>query len=76
MSPAVCHADRAAGGFGHLERCPESELTWCRKNFLAAYVNFHATAKSEHLLSDGEAKEIYQRLTAASGPVLAEGKKP
>ena len=76
LSPAVQHAARAAGGFGHLERCPESELTWCRKTFLAAYANFHATAKVEHLLSDGEAKEIYQRLTSPLRPVLAEGKKP
>lgn len=62
LSPAVCHATRAAGGFAFIERCSESELVWCRKTFLAAYANFHATGKVEHLLSDGEAKNIYERL--------------
>ena len=69
LPPAVQHAARAAGGFAFIERCPEGELVWCRKNFLAAYANFHATAKVEHLLSDGEAKEIYERLTSGLRPV-------
>ena len=70
LSPAVQHAARAAGGFAFIERCPEGELVWCRKNFLAAYENFHATAKVEHLLSDGEAKEIYARLTSGLRPAV------
>jgi hypothetical protein len=76
LSPAVCHAARAAGGYSFIERCSESELVWCKKRFLEAYANFHATAKVEHLLSDGEAKEIYARLTAGLRPVLAEKVKP
>ncbi len=69
LSPAVQHAARAAGGFAYIERCPEKELTWCRKTFLAAYKNYHETAQVEHLLSDGEAKEIYERLAAGLRPV-------
>ena len=69
LSPAVHHAARAAGGFAYIERCPEKELTWCRKTFLAAYKNYHETAQVEHLLSDGEAKEIYERITSGLRPV-------
>jgi hypothetical protein len=71
LSPAVQHAARAAGGFAFIERCSESELVWCRKTFLAAYKNYHETAKVDHLLSDGEAKEIYARLTSELRPVAA-----
>jgi hypothetical protein len=68
LSGAVQHAARAAGGFAYIERCPEKELTWCRKAFLAAYKNYHETALVEHLLSDNEAKEIYERLTTGLRP--------
>jgi len=62
LSPAVEHAAKAAGGVDFLERCSKHELVFARKTFLAAYANVHETVQVEHLLGDGEAKQILSRL--------------
>jgi hypothetical protein len=68
LPAATQHAARAAGGFAYIERCPQDELVWCRKTFLAAYKNVHETRQVEHLLSDGEAKHILAQFHAAPPP--------
>jgi len=69
LAPAVEHAAKAAGGIYFIERCPEDQLVWCRKTFLAAFKNIHETRQAEHLLGDGEAKRILAELvTGADSP--------
>jgi hypothetical protein len=58
LSATTQHAARAAGGFRWIATCPESELIWCRRTFVAAYKNVHETGQLEHLLGNGEAKRI------------------
>ena len=74
LSPATLHAAKAAGGFAYIERCPQDQLAWCRKTFLAAYKNVYETEHVEHLLSDGEAKTILSQLIA--GPPALPSANP
>lgn len=64
LPPAVEHAAKAAGGFYFIERCPEDQLVWCRKTFLAAYKNVHEAGQAEYLLGAGEARRILAQLQA------------
>jgi hypothetical protein len=66
LAPTIEHAAKAAGGVYFLERCPEQQLVFARKTFLAAYSNVHKTEKYPHLIGDGEAKQILKRLTAGA----------
>ena len=76
LSPAVEHAARAAGGVYFLERCSQQELVFARKNFLAAYGNVHEAGKSEHLIGEGEAKQILKRLAApAPGAITKKARE-
>jgi hypothetical protein len=64
LPATTLHGARAAGGFSHIERCPQDQLVWCRKTFLAAYKNVHETEQVQHLIGKGEAKKILARLSA------------
>jgi hypothetical protein len=58
----VAHAARAAGGLHWISNCPEDQLVWCRKNFLAALKSVRETGQVEHLLGPREAKRIVNEL--------------
>jgi hypothetical protein len=73
LTPAVEHAAKAAGGVHFIERCSDEQLVWCRKTFLADLKNIRETAQVEHLLGDGDAKNILAQL--ATGPAKADCKK-
>jgi hypothetical protein len=60
------HAIRAAGGVRCLHNCPESELHWRKKDFIGDYVRLQELGQDQHLLSDGEAKQIIKQLSNES----------
>ena len=60
------HAIRAAGGIRCLHNCPESELHWRKKDFIGDYVRLQELGQDQHLLSDGEAKQIIKQLSNES----------
>ncbi len=64
LDAAIQFAARSAGGFHWISTCPESELNWARKRFIEDYGRIHEAGQAEHLLSDGEAKNIITRLRA------------
>lgn len=57
-------AIRAAGGAKYLESCSTDDLTWAKKAFIAHFKTIHETGQVEHLLAEGEAKNIWRRLCA------------
>lgn len=64
LDAATQHAILAAGGLHWMESCPEQELQWAKKRFLEDFKLVHETRQTEHLLSDGEAKQIVRQLAA------------
>ncbi len=65
LAAVIQHAARAAGGIHFIEGCSESQLVWCRKNFLVAYKNVHETGQVEYLIREDQAKQILATLRAA-----------
>jgi hypothetical protein len=63
LSAATWHALKAAGGLYHVYQCSSDEEQWTRKRFIADYELIHQTKQVEHLLSDGDAKQILARIT-------------
>lgn len=51
-------AAKHAGGLEYLERCPEEELQWRKKEFVAAYENQATIEDSRRPLTDGESKKF------------------
>jgi hypothetical protein len=72
LSPQTVHALRAAGGFDWIASCPDAELQWVKKRFLADYQLISEAGRVEHLLSDGRAKEILSRLQSSARSALPE----
>lgn len=68
LSPKITHAIRAAGGMRMLSNCEEANLVWRKKDFLADYMRNEELGRSEHLLTDGEAKRILATLLAGPPP--------
>lgn len=62
LSAVTWHALRVAGGLYHLSQCPDGELQWARKRFIADYELVKQVEKEQHLLGDGEARRVLERL--------------
>jgi hypothetical protein len=73
LKEAVKHAIIAAGGFDYLFNCCGEKEQWAKKRFLESYKNIHELGEVEHLLGDGEAKQILKQL--ASEPHKTERKQ-
>jgi hypothetical protein len=64
------HAIRGAGGWHWLWGCPEDQLPWAKKSFIAAYVNITDLEKHQELMPHGaEARELLRRLSASATPI-------
>jgi len=64
LSGAMAHAIRAAGGARRLFNCSTDDLVWAKKMFVEDFTQLHQLHLDEHLLSDGEARGILERLQA------------
>lgn len=72
LSPATQQAIRAAGGLTWIESCPRSELQWARTKFIQTYLLIHDSGQHEHLLSDGDAKNLVRELASCMPKALHE----
>jgi len=72
LSAIIEHCARVAGGPHWVECCPESELQWVRKRFIDAYKLVQETGQVEHLLSDGEGKNILRSLNTTLSPAPSQ----
>lgn len=73
LDPSVRHAIVAAGGFEYLFNTCGEQLQWAKKRFIDSYTNVHELGQVQHLLEDGEAKNILRRLS--SGESQNSGQK-
>lgn len=51
-------AINAAGGLDWIRDCPLTELQWCKKRFIEAYVRFSELQQDEYLLPPGEVHDL------------------
>jgi hypothetical protein len=65
LPPKIEEAITRAGGFNRLESCPESELQWAKKDFIAALTNIGELQRVAPLLPRGSAARTFLRQLAA-----------
>lgn len=51
-------AIRAAGGMQWINECDRDQLVWCKKAFIESYLAWERLEKGQHLLPDGELKNL------------------
>lgn len=64
-------AIRAAGGLGWIRDCSADDLQWARKRFIESYEAWNVLEKNQHILPDGELKNL---ISNASAKLLPEAK--
>ncbi len=72
LDAATWHAAKAAGGIRLLWACPEVDLVWRKKDFIAYYTTIHETGKIEFLLTDAEAKKVLAKIRSGSSAPIRE----
>ena len=75
LPPEITHAIRAAGGMHMLFGCPEADLVWRKRDFIADYSRTEELGRKEHLMTDGAAKRILATLQADSSRQLAPARE-
>jgi hypothetical protein len=65
LPTAIEHAIRAAGGIHFIYNCSDEQLVWAKKRFTEDFATVHEMSNDERLLTDGEARGILRRITAA-----------
>ena len=58
LDDGTWHAAKAAGGIRLLWGCPEKDLVWRKKEFIADYTLIHETGKIAFLLADSHKKKL------------------